>query len=337
MCRYKNQIFMKPIAAFFDLIRWKNILIVAVAQLLIWLCVILPFENFHESDFFFLDLKNFSLLSISTILLAAAGYIINDYFDIRIDLRNRPEKVIIGKVIKQRWAMFWHSLFNALGIGIALYLAWQLDNYGLILLQLGTTILLWLYSTHLKRMYISGNIAVAMLTALSLATVVLFEPGLYPYMAQKSVISSFGFAIINPVYFIGVYIYFAFFLTWIREIVKDMEDFKGDAEEGCVTMPIKIGLHKTQQFIYVLGVFIIVPILYSTIIIVKNALIPNNAWTWWLLSFYIIVLILLPTIYFLISIGKSTTATHYELMSKWFKWIMVFGLFTLPIYYLLHM
>lgn len=323
---------MSLFEAFFNLIRWKNIVIVAIAQLLVWWCIILPLSI---SQAIFLQPFQFVLLCLSTLMLAAAGYIINDYFDIRIDLRNRPEKVIIGKIIKQRWAMFWHSLFNVLGIGIAFYLAKELGNPYLVTLQVVTTILLWLYSTHLKRMFVSGNVCVAMLTALSIATVAIYEPALLQYAEDGVMVIRATFERLNPIMFIGVYIYFAFFLTWMREIVKDMEDFKGDAEEGCVTMPIKIGIKKTNTWIYVLGVITLLPILYSVLALLKVGRITHE-FGWYFFTLYVIVCILLPLVLFLLNIGKKATAVHYEKMSKRLKWLMVLGLVTLPIYYYLH-
>lgn len=327
---------MRPFLAFFTLIRWKNILIVAVAQLLIWACVLLPLEQRGIVEQLFLTPQHFALLCFSTLLLAAAGYIINDYFDIRIDLRNRPEKVIIGKIIKQRWAMFWHSLFNVVGICIAFYLAWQIGNSYLVLVQVFTSILLWWYSTHLKRMYVSGNICVALLTALSVATLLFYEPGLYGFWRKPSFLHQNLLVILNPVYFIGIYIYFAFFLSWIREIVKDMEDFKGDAEEGCVTMPIKIGLQKTNFWIYSIALATLLPVLFSIIMIFKTAMRVQDGIYWILFALYISIFILVPIVQFMWLIGKNTTAVHYEKMSKRLKWIMVLGLLTLPIYYFLH-
>lgn len=316
---------MRHITAFFNLIRWKNISIVIFSKLLIWVCVILPLQDVFGLPLF-LNSINFTILCTSTAMLAAAGYIINDYFDIRIDLRNRPEKVIIGKIIKLRWAMIWHSLFNIAGIALAGYLAYKIGHYGLLFIQIITTILLWLYSTHLKKQYISGNVVVALLTALSLFTIACYEPSLYAFFQLKFFIPIGGQLTLNPFIIICIYTFFAFMLTWIREIVKDMEDFKGDAEEGCITMPIKIGLKKTTTFVYILSIATCIPILIAV----------YEMWVhhWYIMALYLVVGILVPLVWVCYRLAQNTTAVHYERLSKWLKLMMIIGIITLPLYLL---
>ena len=316
---------MKTIQGFLRLVRWKNLTIILVAQVLIWYCVLFPLHTRYGLDIF-LNAFHFGLFCLSTTLIAAAGYIINDYFDIRIDLRNRPEKVIIGKVIKQRWAIFWHSLFNLLALLMALYLIAEIGYWWLLLIPAGTTILLWVYSTHLKRMFISGNVTVAVLTALSLY-IITYEPTLYDHFHFDTFVNINGYRTLNPFLIISIYALFAFMLTWIREIVKDMEDFKGDAEEGCITMPIKIGLQQTTYFTIVLAVITCVPLAVAAF----------KLWMhdWKILSLYIACCLFLPLVYFIIRINARHTAAHYETMSKWLKWLMLAGIMTLPLYYLL--
>ncbi len=317
---------MRTIHGFLRLVRWKNLAIILVAQVLIWYCVLLPLKTGYGLDIF-LDSLHFGIFCLSTTLIAAAGYIINDYFDIRIDLRNRPEKVIIGRIIKQRWAIFWHSLFNLTALLMAAYLVFRIGHWWLLLIPVGTTLLLWVYSTHLKRMFISGNVTVAVLTALSLY-IITYEPSLYPYFNFSTLININGHSILNPFLVVTIYAFFAFMLTWIREIVKDMEDFKGDAEEGCVTMPIKIGLRRTTLFTIVLAALTCIPIVAAACKLWMHG--------WKVLAVYISVFLFLPLVYFIARINARHTTAHYEAMSKWLKWLMLAGIMTLPLYYFLH-
>src|SRR5687768_4453628 len=133
---------MKPVPAFFQLIRWRNLLIVFLTQWFIWQCVIHPMNGWSAVPVFLTPFR-FILLSLSTVFIAAAGYIINDYFDVKIDVINRPQKVIIDKVISRRAAILWHSFFNIAGFVLALYLARAMGNYYVVIIQLVCTILLW--------------------------------------------------------------------------------------------------------------------------------------------------------------------------------------------------
>lgn len=273
----------------------------------------------------FLSLTNFLLLSLSTLLIAAAGYIINDYFDVKIDVINRPQKVIIDRIISRHAAILWHSFFNAFGFLIAFYLSRQLGNYYVILIQLVSTLLLWFYSTSFKRQFIIGNVVVALLTALAVLTLFVFEPALYSFVNFKLFYSVNSHIVVNPFGVVAVYSYFAFMLTWMREIVKDMEDFKGDAEDGCITMPIKIGLQKSTRLVLFFGILTILPLLIAGIKLCSGS--------WSVLGIYIFLLLIVPLISWLIFLPKKTTVSHYGKASKYLKFIMLSGIASLLLYY----
>lgn len=314
---------LKLFTYFFRLIRWKNLGIICITQLLIWYCVIYTMKQSFGIPIF-LNFTNFILICMSTLMIAASGYIINDYFDVKIDLRNRPHKVIIGRIIKKRWAMACHTAFNIFGFIIGLYLALQIGHPSLVLIQLISTILLWVYSTHLKRMFISGNIIVALLTGLALVTVLAYEPSLYEYIEQKAILIIQHKLIINPFWIIAIYTFFAFFLTWMREIVKDMEDFKGDKEEGCVTMPIKIGLQKTNYFVIFLGTITLIPLLYSSARLLTTE--------WYAMGIYILAALIMPILYIMVLLPRKHTMKHYGKISLYLKIVMLLGVLSLVLY-----
>ena len=262
------------------LIRWKNLLIVFLTQLLAWGCVIVPMRQYSEVPLL-LNMQYFLLLSFSTILIAAAGYIINDYFDIKIDSINRPEKVILENKVPLKLAIILHTVLNVAAMLLAAIVARRAGHFSWLLLQLGCTVLLWFYSTHFKRQFMTGNIVVALLTAFTIIVLMLYETGIHYYITKPYFIQTVKGLLPNPVWVLGVYTYFAFVLTWMREIVKDMEDLKGDSEEGCVTMPIKWGLQHTVRFTQLLGILVVIPLIIAGI----------RLWTanWKLLSLYITV------------------------------------------------
>ncbi len=315
---------MRKIAGFFQLIRWRNLLMVLLTQWVVWICVISPVKHW-SGILLFLDAFRFSLLAGSTVLIAAAGYIINDYFDVKIDIINRPQKVIIDKVIGRRQAILWHSAFNIAGMLLAVYLAWQQGNYVLPAVQLISILLLWLYSTTYKRMFVSGNIIVALLAALTVLVPAIYEPALYPYLRADYFVTTGNRILVNPLWVIGAYAYFAFMLTWMREIVKDMEDFKGDAEQGCVTMPIKIGLRRSAHMVILLGTMTILPLAVASI----RLCIGN----WLILGIYIAAALVIPLIMWLIFLDKKTDIQHYGKASRLLKIIMLSGIITLLVYY----
>ncbi|MCD6012825.1 MAG: ubiquinone biosynthesis protein UbiA [Flavipsychrobacter sp.] len=293
--------------AWLKLIRWKNLAIILLTQLLVWWCVILP-EQPAVLNFF-----NFSLLAISTVLIAAAGYIINDYFDIKIDLINRPEKVVLEKAIPRKQAIISHTVLNVIGLLLAAYVVVYARHYEWLLLQVTCTLLLWFYSTDLKRQYMTGNIAVSLLTALTIIVLLVYEPVLHHAMYKL------------PVWVLGIYAYFAFMLTWMREIVKDMEDFIGDEAEGCVTMPVKRGLKFAARYTLALSVLVVIPLLAAAIVLYQGNYI--------VLSLYVSILLVLPVVAWGVFLNKEFTTQHYAKASRWLKVIMLLGVFSLVVYY----
>ena len=207
-----------PFQTLLRLTRFWNLIIIGLAQYFTAVFLI-------SSDKI-LDIR-LLLLATSTVLIAAAGYAINDYYDVKIDLINKPERVVIGKQITRRYALLFHTLLSVTGVAIGLMLDWRIGVVNFL-----CAFLLWLYSNALKRRPFIGNFTVALLTGLSIFIINL----LYPPVGVFTVI----------------YALFAFFITLVREIIKDLEDLKGDDTFGCRTLPIVWGMRKTKSFIYFL-------------------------------------------------------------------------------------
>ena len=184
-------------------------------------------------------------------LIAAAGYIINDYFDTQADLINKPKRVLVGVSIQRREAMILHAIMNIMGIGIGVYLSFYIKLPTLSMVFLIATGLLWFYSTNYKRQFLIGNLAVSFLTALVPLMVILFEIPLLnreygEVMLRNS--ASFGYLIA----WVGAFSFFAFVTTLIREVIKDAEDFEGDRAYGMKTVPIVLGNTWTKVALVVL-------------------------------------------------------------------------------------
>ena len=275
-----------------------------------------------------LNFQNFIFLSLSTILIAAAGYIINDYFDIKIDIINRPNKVLLEKMIPLKAAIVAHSFLNLIGLFLAWVVARQTNRYEWLSLQVVCTILLWYYSTKFKRQFMIGNVVVALLTALTITVLIVYEPRMHYYLSKPVFEeASLHRFFLNPVWILGIYIFFAFALTWMREVVKDMEDYKGDAEEGCVTMPIKWGLSRSAKFVQFLGIIVLVVLLVSMINVFLSG--------YELFSVYILLALIVPLVYWIFILNKKATQDHYNKASRNLKIIMLLGILSLVVYHLI--
>lgn len=319
------------------LIRWPNLLIVALTQWVAWWTVIAPLGG----GVVVLTPWNFALLCASTVLIAAAGYIINDYFDIRIDVINKPDKVILERLIPRRAAIKVHWLFNGLAMLLAAAIAIPAGHPEWLMLQLSCIGLLWRYSTTWKRQFMIGNVIVALMTALTIVVLIIYElsmhdlafgviPGWHTPIHSPEHVSLLGTENLLVSFYspeiLSLFAVFAFLMTWMREIVKDMEDYKGDDAEGCVTMPIQWGLLRSSRFVQILGGISLV--MLAGIAFEAVSLLGVRAMS---LSGFIILALMLPLGIWIIRLPRAATQVHYHKASRQLKWIMVLGIILLLI------
>jgi 4-hydroxybenzoate polyprenyltransferase len=273
------------LVSFLRLTRVWNLLILAISQYFT-AAMLISFSNI-------LDWRLF-LLVTSTCMIAAAGYIINDYYDIKIDLVNKPERVVIGQGITRRYAILLHTVLSILGVAIGLLLDWRIGA-----INLASAFLLWWYSNDLKRQPFIGNLVVALLTGMSIIIVdSLYQTGL---------------AIII------IYASFAFFMTLIREIIKDMEDLKGDHSFGCRTLPIVWGFRKTKFMIYTIMVIFSLIVMMLDIFFVKLPL------------YYFIIFLFIPLLWLVYRLIYADTKKDFRWLSTFCKVIMLLGVFSMAL------
>jgi 4-hydroxybenzoate polyprenyltransferase len=228
---------MRLITAFLKLVRWPNLLFICLTQILFYYSVYLSL--YPEPDIRFI-----AWIVVASVFIAAAGNVINDYFDLNIDQINKPEKNVINSVINRRWAIFWHLVLSMLGI-IATALAVGLSKWYLIAANVFCVLLLWFYSTSLKRHLIIGNVVISVLTAWTVLII------FFAHVPFNAAFNS-NDAMITKFFRISfLYGGFAFIITLIREAIKDVEDRKGDEQYGCNTLPIYAGLRATKIYIAV--------------------------------------------------------------------------------------
>jgi 4-hydroxybenzoate polyprenyltransferase len=232
---------------FLRLIRPVNLLIIAVTMYSIGGYLDIVYADFNDGKPL-IQTFNFFLLVISTVFIAAAGNIINDYFDVRADRINRPNRIIVTKHIKRRWAIVFHWVLNFIAFGIAVHLGLVLETFWYVFIHLLSINFLWFYSMQLKRTLVIGNVVIALLTALVPVLVGIYYQDFFRTVALDSAhpfhLNNYQFFPIYLGFGLGL---FAFILNWTREIVKDMEDVEGDLVLKARTIPIVYGLQKSRS------------------------------------------------------------------------------------------
>ncbi len=272
--------------------------------------------------------SEFALLLISTLLIAAAGYIINDYFDTKADRINKPDKVFVGRTISRRWALMLHATFSSVGALIAIYLAWRCGNLKLSLIPLFSILALWAYSAKLKKQLLAGNLIIAFLVALVPLLTALFEfknGALLSLEIMNLHAPETGSTLLKEgMVVISAYALFAFLSNLVREIVKDIEDMDGDEAQGGRTLPIVLG--ETQARFIAMSL-----ILFSIIVL---GLILKYLWIYELsgLFWYLSGAVLLPWIALLALLWKAQEKKHYTYASLVCKIIIVTGLFSMFVF-----
>jgi 4-hydroxybenzoate polyprenyltransferase len=267
----------------------------------------------------------FIISLLSTILIAAAGYIINDYFDVKTDKINRPETVVIDVTIKRRWAMILHIVFNAVGLLLGFYLALKCHSLVLLTFQILSILLLWFYSTHFKKQLLVGNLVVSILTA----TIPLM-PMVYDYYLIGELDPFISFVIgdfLKTLVFIVLgYSAFAFLTSFAREVIKDMEDYKGDIQTGGKTMPIVWGMITSKVVTFFLIIITIGLLLLASFKFYKEQQ---------YIGVYYILGVVLFLVLLIIQTIRAKTSKDFKIASLLLKFAMLFGIaFTLIIKYL---
>ena len=308
---------MKLLIAFFRLIRWANLLFIAITQCLFYYCIYTPLlirVPATSNEFLFY------LLMTASVFIAAGGYIINDYFDIQIDIINKPQRIVINKYIKRRWAIAWHLILSALGILMSLYVSYKTGVWIISIANIFSVALLLFYSTTFKRKLLSGNLIVAALTGWVIL-VIFFFGGADIFSFQGWNVGTFNLNVPRFFKFTLLYTSFAFITTLIREVLKDLEDMEGDRKYSCKTMPIVWGVPAAKIFT---GVWI-------TVCVALLAVVQLYSWQsgWWWAALYIMFLTILPLIILLKKLYKATTTAHYNELSKIVKMIMLAGILSM--------
>ncbi|NCP20623.1 MAG: prenyltransferase [Flavobacteriales bacterium CG_4_9_14_0_2_um_filter_35_242] len=290
---------------FFKLIRFKNLIIIAFSQILF--------------KYFFLNKSGialqlttplFLLLLFALLFIAAAGYVINDIYDLESDKINKTHAVIIGTKISERTAMKVYIVFNIIGLGLAYYLSFAINHLNYALLFLALAFGLLKYSQSWKNILILKNVLVAFLVSLSILILGFYDS--FPTMNPANAVSQMRVFNIIIAYFV-----FAFLINLIREIVKDIEDLKGDEKRKTRTIISVYGLKTTKRIVSFLNAILILLTAYFTYLYFALKIIS---------LLYMIGFVFVPAILNLILLLMATEQKHFKNSTQLLKILMLFGI-----------
>ncbi|MDQ6472952.1 geranylgeranylglycerol-phosphate geranylgeranyltransferase [Flavobacterium sp. LHD-80] len=295
---------------YLKLVRYQNLLMLAFMQVL-FRYAFLKQQNIPLA----LADWQYALLVLSTVLLAAAGYVVNDIFDVATDSINKPNNVIIGKRISEAQAYNIYIGLNITGVAIGFYLSNVIMRPSFATIFILIASLLYFYSTSLKQIMILGNFIVALLLALSVIIIGVFD--LFPAIdaENKAQMASLFSILID-------YALFAFMINFIREIVKDIEDVNGDYNQGMNTLPIAIGISRAAKI--ALG-FAIIPFILSLLYI--NTYFMDNKL--YIATLYGFAFVLAPLLYFIVKIFSAKSQKEFHHLSTVLKLILLFGVLSI--------
>jgi 4-hydroxybenzoate polyprenyltransferase len=262
----------------------------------------------------------YALLVLATVLIAAAGYVINDIMDQETDLTNKPNDVIVGKSISEDTAYYIYFALTISGVLIGYYLSNYVNKTSFFGIFIIISVLLYLYATSFKQIAVVGNLIVAFVLGLSVVIIGMFD--IIPLLSFVSVDQS-----INLQTLLGIildYAIFAFFINFIREIVKDLEDIDGDYNQGMNTLPIAIGKERTAKIVSVFAAIATLVLLWY---VNKNLMDSKLFWA----SAYCLLLVISPMLFITVKSWTAKSKKEFRLLSSVLKMIIFFGILSVLI------
>lgn len=313
---------MRPVKAIISLMRLPNVVIIILTMFLLRYGLLRPFLFKGETGMMsgWLD---FSLLVLATVLISVAGYVINDILDAGIDAINKPGRNMIGREVSLRSAHFTYRILNALGLLMGAYLGFRLQSLTFFLIFPFVIFLLYLYSSRYKKTLYWGNIAIAALSSLVVFLVWYFE--FLHLRLNPQVFSDVFVNLKNVNVFFIVYAGFAFLVSLSREIIKDIEDRKGDEEYNCRTLVIVYGANIAKIIASVIMVLTILMLgLFQQIL-------ANRGWT--AVVFYFIITVQIPLIYIIVNLFRANKQSDLHFLSNLSKLVMLAGILSIQLIY----
>lgn len=296
---------------FLKLIRWQNLLLIVLVQLLIKYALFEPFLAATA-----LSNLNMALLVVASVCIAAAGNIINDVYDVTADKINKPKRVIINTHISEKNAMNFFIALNIIGMGIGFYISHKIGKSSFVSLFALLSVLLYIYTPNLKGIPVIGNLVVSLIVSASILIVGVFD--LLPEITLENRVSQLSFFKILFGY--GI---FAFVINFLREFVKDIEDTNGDYKAGYNTLPIIIGRDRATRIAFIFAIALFAVMVYYLV----NYL--NNNMT---AVVYYLITVTAPLLYVIIKLFNAKNTGDYKHINLILKVIMLMGILSLLLY-----
>ncbi|HLO73142.1 MAG TPA: geranylgeranylglycerol-phosphate geranylgeranyltransferase [Flavobacterium sp.] len=295
---------------YLKLIRFQNLLMLAFMQLVFrYLFLAQSYVDMALTDF------NYILLVLSTVCIAAGGYVINNIMDQDTDEIAKPQNRVVGVSISETVAYNWYIGLTIVGVGIGFYLSNVIYKPTFASLFILVATLLYVYATNLKQIPLLGNVIVAFLLSVSILIIALFD--IFPATDMDNKIRmGEAFNILVD------YAIFAFIINLIRELVKDLEDMDGDSATGINTLPIAIGINKTKILVGILTLTAIALLVYY----IKVHLFELDY-----VLYYGLVFIVGPLIFLGVKLIQANEKKEYHVLSNLLKIVLFFGILSVAV------
>lgn len=306
--------FMDLVINIFRLIRLPNLLIIVLTQYMVRYLLILPYFSIEGIETA-IPFSLFNLLVISTVLTALGGYVLNDFYDIEIDKINKPQKVIVGKLIPGNIVKIAGFAFCLAGIFTGWEVSKSIGAERMVLIHVFSAIALWVYSIKYKKQFLAGNLLIGLLTAMSVLIVLVFEM----VALQKVDIEILNVWTRVRLLVLG-YAGFAFLITLIREVIKDIEDIKGDRYYDCHSFPVVMGVKATKKVLTGIIILTVMILAYWQFLLIEKGFTQ---------LFFYFIFMQLALCFLVYILYKKGIKRKYWMISQYLKLLMLVGILSM--------
>lgn len=312
---------------YLKLVRWSNLIMIALTQYLVRYMLIQPPLIVYGLQPI-LGHGLFLLFVLSTILISAGGYVINDYFDIKIDAINKPQELTVGRSIKRRYALTLHLILTGVGVALAFLVGYNAGNWQLGFIQVISAAMLFIYSQTYKKTFLIGNLMIAILTATAVLAVPFFEVRALSTFAHlhPETATVYDYLVLVLI----SYTAFAFYTTLIREIAKDAQDVVGDSHVGSRSLPVVWGLKTTKWIVSALTLGLVGAVIFVQIFLFQQSIGTEAAQASLLVPVYLFS-VLIMAVGALFSTMVAEKPSDYKRVSLLLKLTMLFGVLNIAV------